>query len=145
MNQVRAYFKVNEHLSSSGQPTEEQFSEIAKNGFDVVINLAMPTSDFAIENEEAIVNDLGMSYFHIPVHWEAPLVSDVENFFSVMQSFENKKIWVHCALNMRASCFVYLYKSCILRLPELEARYPMVEIWQPSGAWQELIAKVKHL
>ena len=145
MNQIRAYFKVNENLASSGQPTEEQFSEIAKKGFSVVINLAMPTSDFAIENEESIVNDLGMSYYHIPVAWEAPLVSNVETFFSVMQSFPNKKIWVHCALNMRASCFVYLYKSCILQLPELESQYPMIEIWEPSGVWLELITKVKNL
>ncbi|MES2824894.1 MAG: protein tyrosine phosphatase family protein [Pseudomonadota bacterium] len=144
MDQVRAYYKVTNDLASSGQPTEEQFSKIAEQGFCVLINLAMPTSDFAIKNEEAIVNDLGMSYFHIPVPWETPQVSDVEKFFSLMQSFQNKKVWVHCALNMRASCFIYLYRSCILRLPELEAKYPMVEIWQPSGAWQELIAKVKN-
>ncbi len=63
MNKVGAYHKVTDYLASSGQPTQEQFSEIAEQGFCVVINLAMPTSDFAITNEEAVVNDLGMSYF----------------------------------------------------------------------------------
>ena len=145
MNQVRAYYKISDSLVSSGQPTETQFAGIADQGFDVIINLAMPTSDYALPNEQAIVENLDMSYFHIPVQWESPQVADVEKFFAVMQSFRNEKIWVHCALNMRASCFMYLYRNCILRVPELEAKHPMVEIWQPTGAWLELIKEIKKL
>lgn len=143
MNQIRAYYKADENIATSGQPTEEQFSKIKNDGYSVVINLAMPTSNFAIANEGSIVSSLGMSYIHIPVSWEAPQISDLQSFFAIIHSFKNKKIWVHCALNMRASCFIYLYKLCILQTPESEAKFPMSEIWQPTGVWESLIGAAK--
>jgi protein tyrosine phosphatase (PTP) superfamily phosphohydrolase (DUF442 family) len=139
MNKIRAYYQVNSNLATSGQPTEEQFSIIAQSGYTVVINLAMPTSDFAISNEKEIVNSLGMSYIHIPVSWETPQLKDVQTFFSAMQSNQEKKVWVHCALNMRASCFIYLYQKQVLQIPEVQAQHPMSKIWQPTGAWEQLI------
>jgi protein tyrosine phosphatase (PTP) superfamily phosphohydrolase (DUF442 family) len=145
MKQIRAYFNVNENIACSGQPTQEQFSTIANNGYFVVVNLAMPTSDFAIANEGEIVSALGMSYVHIPVKWEAPQLSDLHSFFAVMQAFKEKNIWVHCALNMRASCFIYLYRKHVLQIPESEALYPMREIWQPSGEWQHLVSLAEKI
>ena len=64
---------------------------------------------------------------------------DVENFFKVLQAFTGQKIWVHCAKNMRVSCFIYLWQKHVQQLAESQARYPMSEIWQPTGVWQELI------
>jgi protein tyrosine phosphatase (PTP) superfamily phosphohydrolase (DUF442 family) len=145
MKDIRAYFNVNENIACSGQPTEEQFSAIVNNGYSVVVNLAMPTSDFAIANEGEVVSSLGMSYVHIPVKWEAPQLSDLQSFFAVMQAFKEKKIWVHCALNMRASCFIYLYRKHVLQIPESEALYPMREIWQPSGEWQHLVSLAEKI
>ena len=145
MNEIRAYYKINESLASSGQPTETQFLNIASAGYEVIINLAMPTSDFAIANEGEIVSSLGLHYVHIPVSWENPETSDLLSFYSAMQAFKNKKVWVHCALNMRASCFIYLYRSCVLQISEPESQFPMSEIWQPSGAWENLISVAKKL
>ncbi|GAB1235465.1 protein tyrosine phosphatase family protein [Ferrigenium sp. UT5] len=145
MNEIRAYFKVGEKVATSGQPTAEQFSEIAGSGYDVVINLALPTSTHALENEASIVQSLGMAYIHIPVSWESPQLSDLQQFYEAMHQHETKKIWVHCALNMRVSCFMYLYQYCVLGLPEQQAQYPMSEIWSPTGAWAELVTAAKAL
>lgn len=139
MNDIRAYYKVSDTLATSGQPNAEQFSLIAGAGYSVVINLALPTSTHAIPSEREIVKSLGMSYVHIPVSWDEPQLTDLQRFFAVMQENSDKKVWVHCALNMRASCFIYLYRSLVLQLPESDAMYPMSEIWQPSGAWANLI------
>lgn len=145
MNKIRAYYKISDYLATSGQPDAEQFETIADAGFSTIINLAMPTSDFAIANEDEIVKSLGMSYMHIPVSWENPQLSDVQRFFSIMQDLEGRKVWVHCALNMRASCFVYLYRKCVLHLAEPLASFPMSEIWQPTGAWLRLVDAVKAI
>lgn len=144
MNDIRAYFQATENIASSGQPDADQFSIIADAGYVVVINLAVATSTFAIANEAEIVESLGMAYVHIPVEWESPQVADVQRFFSALKDFEGEKIWVHCALNMRVSCFLYLYKNFVLKLPEIEAAFPMSEIWQPTGAWIELIEKFRE-
>jgi len=145
MNEIRAYFKVGEKIATSGQPTAEQFSEIAGSGYDVVINLALSTSTHALENEASIVQSLGMAYIHIPVSWESPQLSDLQQFYEAMHQHKAKKVRVHCALNMRVSCFMYLYQYCVLGLPEQQAKYPMSEIWSPTGAWVELVNAAKAL
>lgn len=145
MNGIRAYFKIDDLLATSGQPSVEQFSEIADAGYSLVVNLALPTSTHAITNEREIVESLGMSYAHIPVSWEEPQLADLFHFFEIMQASEGRKVWVHCALNMRVSCFMYLYRSLVLGIPDIEAKYPMSEIWQPTGAWEALINAAREL
>ena len=135
------YYSVSNAVASSGQPTPEQFSLISQAGYQIVINLATSNSTNALANEGAIVTDLGLVYVHIPVLWQNPQIEDVIKFFKVMQAFEEQKIWVHCAKNMRVSCFIYLWQKYILQLSEEQARYPMNQIWQPTGVWQQLIDK----
>lgn len=140
---IRDYYQIDDRLATSGQPTVEQFELIAKSGYQVVINLAMSMSTNAIANEGAIVTDLGMVYLQIPVVWENPRLEDVRLFFKAMKSFEDYRVWVHCAKNMRVSCFIYLWQKYVQKLDEAEAKYPMNQIWQPTGVWQELIEQVE--
>lgn len=144
MQDIINYYQVNNRLATSGQPSKEQFQLIADAGYQVVINLALSTSTNAIANEGVIVTDLGMVYIQIPVLWEHPTLQDVELFFNVMRSFLESKVWVHCAKNMRVSCFIYLWQKYILQLSEATALKPMQQIWQPQGVWQTLIAEAKN-
>lgn len=141
MKKILNYYQVSDKIATSGQPTPEQFNTIAQNGYKVVINLALTSSSNAVPEEDAIVTDLGMVYIHLPVVWEAPQIDDVQIFCNLMSLNNLRKVWVHCAKNMRVSCFMYLYQKYILNLPEEQARYPMNQIWQPQGVWQELIQR----
>ena len=143
MKSIRDYYQINQNLATSGQPTPEQFQLIADAGYQIIINLAMSISTNALKNEGAIVTDLGMVYVQIPVVWEHPRLEDVRLFFKAMQSFREQRIWVHCAKNMRVSCFIYLWQKYVLQLSDDEAMYPMKEIWQPTGVWQELIDRAR--
>ena len=60
------HFQVTDDIASSGQPTVEQFDEIASGGYDTIINLAMPDHENSIANEGSLVTSLGMTYIHIP-------------------------------------------------------------------------------
>ena len=132
-------------MATSGQPTRQQFELIKEAGYQIVINLAMSCSTNAIANEGAIVTDLGLVYVQIPVVWENPTLEDVKLFFSIMQAFADKQVWVHCAKNMRVSCFIYFWQKHCLKLPEQQARQPMDKIWQPTGVWQQLIEQANAL
>ena len=136
--------QVSKDIASSGQPSESDFSEIAGEGYQVVINLALSTSDNAISNEGDIVTQLGMSYVHIPVQWEEPKVEQFELFAAVMQQANDKKVWVHCALNMRVSAFLYLYSLIYLDEKDGAAIERMHKIWQPNKVWQSLIESVRR-
>ncbi|PSN12397.1 phosphatase [filamentous cyanobacterium CCT1] len=136
---IRNYLAIAPNLATAGQPTAEQFEALAQAGYTVVINLALSTSDNAIPNEAELVKSLGMTHFHIPVVWEAPTPTDLEIFFKVMERNRDYKTLVHCALNMRVSAFVYLYRVLRLGVEEPVALADLHRIWQPNPTWQALI------
>lgn len=141
MQKILNYYQVSDKIATSGQPTQEQFDTIAKDGYKIIINLALASSSNAVPEEDAIVTDLGMVYIHLPVLWDAPQIDDVQIFCHLMNLNHLRKVWVHCAKNMRVSCFMYLYQKHILKMSEEKASYPMNKIWQPQGVWQELMQK----
>ncbi|NET37342.1 MAG: hypothetical protein F6K19_35845 [Cyanothece sp. SIO1E1] len=66
-------------------------------------------------------------------------------FFGIMTPMQERQVWIHCAKNMRVSCFMYLFQKHVLKLPEHKAKYPMTEIWQPEGVWQDLMQAVEAM
>ena len=139
MSEILNYIKINELISTSGQPSVEQFEEIANNEYEVVINLALHNASNAIENEDKIVTDLKMAYFHIPVDFENPKISDLKLFLNILQALGANKVWIHCAKNYRVSAFMYVYHKYILHTPFEQIDLSIFDIWQPSLVWQELM------
>src|SRR5688500_152696 len=72
LENIRDYLRLDDRLSTSGMPQAAQFADIGRAGFEVVINLALPTSDDALPNEGELVTRAGMTYVHIPVNFEKP-------------------------------------------------------------------------
>ena len=126
-------------LGTAGQPTEAQFRTIREAGFDVVINLALPTSDSALAGEGSIVAGLGMSYVHIPVPFRAPTSLEFRAFTGVMAAFDRRRVFVHCAANKRVSVFVFLYRVLYQRAVITDAEHDLHAIWQPDEVWSRFI------
>jgi protein tyrosine phosphatase (PTP) superfamily phosphohydrolase (DUF442 family) len=126
-------------IATAGQPTREQFVAIQRAGYQVVINLALPSSDRAIADEEQLVQQLGMVYIAIPVLWEAPQVDDCDRFFAALEAHQSQAIFVHCAANMRVSAFMYLYRRLRLGVDAPTAAADLHNIWQPNPQWQAFI------
>jgi hypothetical protein len=57
-----------------------------------------------------------------------------------MRTFDWRRLRVHCALNMRVPAFLCLYCRRGLCEDGQVAAYPMREVWQPDGVWQEFIS-----
>ena len=138
------YIKYSDELSSAGQIPYEQITSLEEAGFDIVINLAT-VSESGNALEGFLVAEQGMTYLNIPVSWQDPPLEDVEMFFNMMKASEGKRVFVHCAANMRASAFVYLYRTLIQGVDEKKARADMESIWDPGGspAWNALIQKAQ--
>ena len=145
MNNINNYVWVSDEIATSGQPARGDFPGIADAGYSAVVNLATGTSPDAIPDEGEAASASGMTYYHIPVAWTAPEISDLDRFFSVMDSLRGGKVWVHCVLNMRASAFVYLYRLINLGVPEEEAIAPMNEVWEPDEIWRGFIELAKEI
>ncbi|WP_460203353.1 protein tyrosine phosphatase family protein [Scytonema sp. NUACC21] len=136
------YPKISDSIGTSGQPTKEQFSAIKQAGYQVVVNLALQKSSNALPDEKQIVEAQNMQYIHIPIVWENPIFENVKEFFSVMESNAEKKVFVHCAANKRVSAFIYLYRRLKERTTEENAKKDLNKIWFPNEKWQKLIQNV---
>jgi uncharacterized protein (TIGR01244 family) len=134
------YRPVDSLLATSGQPTEGQLAAVARDGFAVVINLALHDDPrYSLPDETATVQSLGMEYVHIPVQFAAPREADAQAFFAAMEQHRGKKILVHCAANMRVSAFVGLYRVLKQGWPRDEAFQLMDSVWKPNEVWSAFL------
>ena len=139
LESVRGYLRLDDRLSTSGMPEPEHFASMRAEGFEAVINLALPTSDHALSNEGELVSAQGMTYVHIPVKFDAPQPEDFERFDRVMKVFDGRPVFVHCAANMRVSAFVFLHRLRRGSVSRAEAEQDLRKVWEPDGVWREFI------
>ncbi len=137
--EILNYVQFNDRIATSGQPLEDEFSFISASGYKAVINIAMHNSDDFVPNEGYIVTELGMSYFHIPVPFEAPTVGQLRLFIQLMECLKNQSVWVHCAANFRVSAFMYLYQRHVYGASIEEAKSSVFEFWHPDETWKKFM------
>lgn len=135
------HYQNTDRIASSGQPSPEEFKEIAEQGYDVVINLAMPEHKHSICTEGSLVTTLGMTFIHIPVPFDAPNEDHYREFMGYMDALKDKNVWAHCIVNARVSAFLfrYLLESC--GFSAQQAATPVLEAWLPEmdDVWKAFI------
>jgi protein tyrosine phosphatase (PTP) superfamily phosphohydrolase (DUF442 family) len=136
MPAIRNFYKVSDGLACAGQPSEEQLKQLAAEGYQVIINLGLLNTIYALPDEAATVAVLGMNYYHIPVQFDSPQISELANFIGCMNQHTGKKMLVHCAANYRASVFTGLYLLVIGEIAVDEVQDFVEDAWQPNGVWQ---------
>lgn len=97
---------VREGLYRGGQPKEGGFEILQAQGIRTVINLRH-------ENEEqAVVEGLGMQYFHIPLSaWKGVPDAAVREFFGILSDSSNYPVFVHCQRGAdRTGAMIALYR-----------------------------------
>jgi protein tyrosine phosphatase (PTP) superfamily phosphohydrolase (DUF442 family) len=139
LEEIYNFLRLSDRLATSGQPTEDQLTEIGQAGFDVVINLGLTGTDYALEDEAGLVRNLGMEYVHIPVIWEHPTLENLDEFTSTMEDHQGNKLFVHCAANMRVSVFMALYRILHLGWDRERAMEDVRKIWEPNATWDAFI------
>jgi uncharacterized protein (TIGR01244 family) len=138
LTHIRNFLRIDDRLATSGMPQPDDFAALRQAGFEIVINLALPTSDNAFPNEDELVSTQGMTYVHIPVKFDAPQPADFERFTRVLDACAGQRVFVHCAANMRVSAFIFLHR---LRhsADRTAAERDLMKIWQPDGVWREFV------
>ena len=144
------FHPINERISTSGQPTSEQFEEVRDAGYTVVINLAPHDAENnAIEDEEGLLNTLGLESFHIPMVWEEPQYEQYSTFCETMKKVMDKKVLVHCAANYRVSAIVSSYAIQNLSWSVEQADEFLNKLWTSipeysmNDTWQRYIDTIR--
>lgn len=130
---------IDDLLCTSAQPSAAQLDGLAATGLRHVINLALPSSDGAVADEAARLTAQGISYIHIPVVWEAPRPEQFTLFAQILWALREEAVLVHCACNMRASAFVFLYRVLHEAVAQADAEAVLHTVWRPEGVWREFL------
>ncbi|MDQ2691942.1 MAG: protein tyrosine phosphatase family protein [Chloroflexota bacterium] len=123
------FLTLSEDLFTGGMPTVDQLEDAARQGVQVVVNLAPHDVIDALRDEEKLVTSLGMHYINIPVLWNTPTRDGLDRFMDAMDENKGKKILVHCQANFRATAFMALYRILRLGWNAEDAMKGMDMIW----------------
>ena len=130
---------ISPRLVTSGQPNADALSRLAAQGFGAVIYLAPPTVPDAVRGEAEIVRKQGLEFVNIPIKFDNPTEADFQSFVAAMDRFRDRKVLVHCQVNMRASSLTFLYRVIVGgEKPEL-AYESVARVWSPEGPWKRLL------
>jgi uncharacterized protein (TIGR01244 family) len=142
---IRNYKRVDDRLSTGGQPSEDQLRSAAAEGFQAVINLAALDPRYSLADEAGLVRSLGMAYYHIPVAWDNPQPADFEAFAATLKQLDDQKVLIHCAANYRVTAFYALYAMRERGWSEEQADAFMAQVWQRGEVpiWEKFIAQMK--
>jgi protein tyrosine phosphatase (PTP) superfamily phosphohydrolase (DUF442 family) len=135
------YHTISSILTTSGQPSEQQFLLIRDADYSSVVNLAPHNTENSLTDEALLVEQLGLKYTHIPVDFKNPTNEDFEKFIILMGESKSEKTWIHCAANMRVSAFIYKYRLEVLNHDAKQAEIDLKKIWEPYGVWKQFIKK----
>ena len=80
--------RLDDRVTTSGQPTESQLADIHALGIRHIVNLGLHTHEKALPDEAASVSRLGMTYLHIPVDFQNPTDRDFAQFCAVMEQLK---------------------------------------------------------
>jgi len=104
-----------------------------------VIYLAPPTVHDAVRDEALIVASQGLVFVNIPIRFDGPTDADYEAFAAALKGLGNRKVLVHCQVNLRASSMVFLYRAIVLKEDPKPAYDAVEKVWVPEGPWRRLI------
>lgn len=130
--------RLDDRITTSGQPSEAQIAALAADGVGTVINLGLHSHERALPDEAASVAAAGMRYVHIPIPFDAPGEDHFAAFGEAMAAAAGEKVHVHCIMNMRVTAFVDRWTR--EHGGDAAAARAMVDsVWQPGGAWAAII------
>jgi protein tyrosine phosphatase (PTP) superfamily phosphohydrolase (DUF442 family) len=131
--------EISPRLATSGQPTAEALADLRAQGFDAVVYLAPPTVSDAVRDEAAIVGRQGLVFLNIPIRFDAPTEQDLEAFAAVLKGLGERRVLVHCQINLRASSLVFFYRVIAAKEDPARAYDAVAAVWSPESTWKRYL------
>ena len=93
----------------------------------------------AIQDEREILSQQGIEFIHLPIPFSAPQEAHVVAVSAALARLKDKKVLVHCQVNMRASTMVFLYRVVNGKEDPTLAYDAVTKVWSPEGPWRALL------
>ena len=107
---IKNFGQVTSHLYRGAQPAEKGYDLLAKMGVDIVIDLRDEKD--LIERERQAIESRHIRFVSIPWSaWHAPTAAQVQQFFEILRSNPDKRLFVHCEVGAdRTGTLMALYR-----------------------------------
>ncbi|WP_347273938.1 protein tyrosine phosphatase family protein [Candidatus Kuenenia sp.] len=104
--------KINDSITSAGQPSEEEIKKLPQEGFKSVVNLRASGEEdqpLSPKEEGELVKKSGMKYLNIPVSVKEGIKPEqVDQFCKEIERLP-APVFVHCSKGKRAGAFAMMY------------------------------------
>lgn len=143
VDQAYNYVKINESISTSGLLNEEHLGSLKQENYQLVINLLPNELEYAIKNEQSLVETQGLAYHYIPVDFDRPTLADFEACEKIMLANKDKQLMLHCAANFRATAFFAIYAHRNLGWSADKCYELIASVWplEKHPQWQRFVAQ----
>lgn len=131
--------RLDDRVTTSGQPTEAQLAVLHRLGIRHIINLGLHTHEKALPDEASCLAALGVTYIHLPVEFDRPTDEDFARFCDAMAALGDQPLHVHCIANLRVTAFLYRWQRDVCDVEDEQARVLMDSVWRPGGVWAAFI------
>lgn len=119
--------QITNEIAISGQLSFSDLQQLAKAGYQAVVNLRSPNEIGFLSSEKQTTEYLGLRYFNFPIQ---PHHLDLEDLLSVAQKIIDlpKPLLVHCDSGIRSSIIVLLEVALVQGLTGEEALQRVQEL-----------------
>lgn len=102
VDSVESFYRVDDRVATGAQPTPEQVTSLADEGFQTIINLR-EESEFNDGPQARAARDAGMLFLRVPVSKQQPTDAAVEKFLSVTDDENVYPVFIYCGSGNRAA------------------------------------------
>ena len=143
MDAIRNFVAIDATYATGGQPTEDQLKLIARSGYEVVLNLGLLDPKYCLPDEAGAVARLNLHYEHIPVDFQNPTLEDFYRFRDALLGARPRKVFIHCAANYRASCFIEPLRRAPPRVALRANRTALPPSRAPNETWTRFFDRTR--
>jgi uncharacterized protein (TIGR01244 family) len=107
-----SHYDISKRITAGSQPeSREDIEQLVKKGFKTIVNLSKAgeiDQVFKPDEEQEIVESLGLDYVHLPVSLSNVKDQDILNFCELVAETKGR-VFVHCRIGQRAEPFSLIF------------------------------------
>lgn len=133
---IKAFFRLDDTISTGAQPTRDDLGWLAAQGFTAVLNVNTATARNYLPDERALLEARGVRYAHHPIDCAVLTPEQYQGFRAALNGLLGRgPVFVHCAGNVKVTGMMHLYRilergeppaqvsADLARLPALEPKW----------------------
>ena len=142
---IDGYLEFTKNISTGAQPTAEELIELKASGKRVVLNLSPTNTPNYLEDESQVCLDNCLVYIHFPVDCSELYPWQYGYFKGIMDSINEKELFIHCGGNIKSSGMLYIYLVKEGIMSKEEAMDKLKSLGRHSDQWYEYFKTMEVL